>query len=333
MIDIRKLVKVGAHFGHIKSRLHPKMSRYMWGIKNNVYLFNVATTAQLIERAAQFLEKISAQNLTILWVGTKKAAQNAIRSTAENLKMPCVHHRWIGGTLSNFSQVKKSITKLLHFEDILKKSEKVSYYTKKELNTFAKIVERLKKNVSGIRNLTWPIGAIILVDIQKERSVLREAITMEIPVVALVDSNCDPSLVDYIIPTNDDSVGAIKIIIEHLEQAVVRGQKRAKQETEKKKKQQNQQDQEKPKIVAEGEKTTAIKETKKPKELVKKHVDKEKIPVKKITTPEAKPKQSVIKVADKTTAKNTTTSKIETKATQATSTEKAGPEKKKKEKN
>lgn len=232
-IDYRELVRLGAHFGHIKSRFHPKMTRYIWGIKNNVHLIDVSKTAQQTEIAAKFLESIAQDGKTILWVGTKKAAQDAIFDAAALLKAPYVNHRWVGGTLSNFSQVKKSVTKLLHYEDILAKSEKNPFYTKKELNSFNKMVERLKKSIGGIRDLTWPVGAIVLVDAMKERSALHEASTMGVPVVALVDTNCDPSLVDHVIPVNDDSARVVKLIIDYLAQATLSGQAKAKDQEKK----------------------------------------------------------------------------------------------------
>lgn len=231
-LDYRELVRLGAHFGHIKSRMHPKMSRYVWGMKNNVNLIDVSKTAQQAYVAAQFLESIAKEGKTILWVGTKKAAQEAIFEASELLKAPYVNHRWVGGTLSNFSQVKKSVTKLLHFEDILAKSEK-SFYTKKELNSFNKMVERLRKSIGGIRNLTWPVGAIVLVDVMKERSALHEAAAMGVPVVALVDTNCDPSMVTHVIPVNDDSARVIKMVVDYLAQATLKGQAQAKDQEKK----------------------------------------------------------------------------------------------------
>ena len=142
--------------------------------------------------------------------------------------MPYVNHRWIGGTLSNFSQVKKSVTKLLHYEDVLTKDSNSAFYTKKELNRFRKSIDRLKKNIGGIVNLRWPLGAVVLVDVNKEASALREAAEMRIPVVALVDTNSDPSLVSYVIPGNDDAPRSIKLIIDYLEDATRRGQEVAK---------------------------------------------------------------------------------------------------------
>jgi len=141
--------------------------------------------------------------------------------------MPAVYHRWVGGTLSNFSQVKKSVTKLLHFEDVVEKAEKYPHYTKKEINTIYKHAERLRKNVGGIRTLTWPVGAIVIIDVGREHAALREAISVGVPVVALVDTNCDPSDIDFVIPGNDDAPRAIRFIVEYLGQAAEKGQQEA----------------------------------------------------------------------------------------------------------
>jgi len=228
-MDFRDLVKVGAHFGHLKSRLNPRMMPYIWGIKNNVYLIDVSKTASLLQGAAKFLENVASQGKPILWVGTKKAAKEAINEAAKKLNMPYVSHRWIGGTLSNYSQVKKSVTKLLHYEDVLAKAEKYPHYTKKELNTFSKIAEKLKNNIGGIINLKWPIGAVVVVDVAKELSAVKEAATVGVPVVAIVDTNGDPSLVDYVIPANDDSVRSVKLIVDYLQEYAQKGQKAAKE--------------------------------------------------------------------------------------------------------
>jgi small subunit ribosomal protein S2 len=146
--------------------------------------------------------------------------------------MPFVNHRWIGGTLSNHSQVKKSVTRLVYHEDVIEKSAKVPHYTKKELNVFQKIVDRLEKNVGGIRNLRWPLGAVIIVDVKEEAAALKEAAAMGIPVVALVDTNSDPSLVDYVIPGNDDAARSIGLVMDYLVQAVQAGIEKYKKEAE-----------------------------------------------------------------------------------------------------
>ncbi len=229
MIDFRELIKAGVHFGHQTSRWVPKMKPYIWGVKNKVHLIDISKTAYQLEKAAQFLEGVAVEGKQILWVGTKRAAQEVIHTTATKLDMPYVNHRWIGGTLSNPEQVKKSVTKMLHYEDVLAKSEKFPHYTKKELNEFQKAVARLQTSIGGIRNLKWPLGAVVLVDVIKERSALREAVKMGIPVVAIVDTNGDPSFVDYVIPANDDAPRSIKVIIDYLLESVSKGQEAAAQ--------------------------------------------------------------------------------------------------------
>jgi len=226
MIELKKLIEAGVHFGHKASRWHPKMEPFIWGKRNNIHLINVRSTGERLEKAAQFLESVAAQKKTILWVGTKKAAQEAMIQVGKRTNSPYVIHRWIGGTLTNFSQVKKSLTKLLHYEDILAKSEQFNY-TKKELVVFQKMVDRLMKNVGSIRTLTMPVGAVVVVDVKKEQTSLREANAMGIPVVALIDTNSDPSLVNYPIPGNDDAASAINVIMNYLADAVQKGQELA----------------------------------------------------------------------------------------------------------
>lgn len=298
MIDfIRQLVKAGVHFGHQTSRWCPKMAPYIWGFKNKVHLIDVSKTAFQLEKAAQFLELIAAEGRPILWIGTKKAAQRVIKDQATTLKMPYVNHRWIGGTLSNHAQVKKSLTRLLHYEDILVKSKEVSYYTKKELNTFQKIVNRLDRSVGGIRNLTWPMGAVVVVDVTKEQSAVREAVSVGIPIVAIVDTNADPSLIDYVIPANDDSPQSIGVIIDYLGVAVSKGKEAAKKVAAEKQKE-------------EKDARAAVKSTKEPEQVQKtvKPVDAPKqVPQKttakktekKVATPVAKAKKTVAKKEEK----------------------------------
>ncbi len=228
MIDFRELVKAGVHFGHRRSVWCPRMEPYIWGHKNDVHLIDISKTAVQLERAAQVLEALAAAGKSVLWVGTKKAAHDVIRSAAERMDMPYVDHRWIGGTLSNYSQVKKSVTKLLHYEDVLSKEAGDTFYKKKELNRFKKAVDRLRKNIGGIVKIKWPLGAIVLVDVNKEASALREAAATKVPVIALVDTNGDPSLVDYVIPGNDDAPRSVSLIISYLEEATMRGKQTAK---------------------------------------------------------------------------------------------------------
>lgn len=228
MINFRELVKKGVHFGHQTSRWCPKMRPYIWGVHNKTHLFDVSKTAHLAEKAKLYLEQLAAEGKTFLWVGTKKAAQEPIQALANEFNMPYVIQRWVGGTLSNFSQVKKSVTKLLHLEDVLGKTNKNnSHYTKKELNNLQKVVARLEKSVGGLRKLSWPVAAIIVVDVTKEVAAIKEARKMGIPVIGLVDSNGDPSLIDFVIPGNDDATQSISIILDCLAEGVRNGKQKA----------------------------------------------------------------------------------------------------------
>lgn len=228
MIELKKLVEAGVHFGHHTSRWHPKMRTYIWGARNKTHLINVAKTAFLLDRAEKFLTDAAASGKDILWVGTKKPAQAIINDVATKLDMPYVSHRWIGGTLSNFDQVKKAVTRLLHLRDVQEKSG--DRYTKKERSMVAKEIERLEKNVGGITNMTSLPAAIVAIDAKKERSVLKEANVMGIPVICLVDTNTDPSGVSYLVPGNDDSPKSIALIINRLADAASKGVEKAKAE-------------------------------------------------------------------------------------------------------
>lgn len=223
MIDIRDLVKHGVHFGHQTSRWCPKMEPYIWGYKDDIHLIDVSKTAFALEQAAKFLETIAGEGRSVLWVGTKKAAQGIVSRTAQELNQPAVAHRWVGGTFSNYRQVRKSIAKLLHYEDILSKSDQF-HYNKKELGLLKKKADRLNVLVGGIRNLSWPVGAVVVVDVKKEHVCVKEAIAMGIPIVALVDTNSDPSHINHVIPANDDAPRSIEVLIEYLAKAVARGQ-------------------------------------------------------------------------------------------------------------
>lgn len=222
-----ELVKAGVHFGHQKSRWCPKMEPYIWGYKNKVHLINVSLTASQLEKAEKFLESVAAEGKSILWVGTKKAASKTIEEIGNRLHQPFVNHRWLGGTLLNWSQVKKSLTRLLHYEDVLAKSESNPFYTKKELNLYKKTADKLEKTVGGIRKLTLPVGAIVVVDVTKEQSAVKEAVLMGVPVVAIVDTNSDPSGVSVVVPGNDDSPQAIGLLLNHMADAVLRGKEAA----------------------------------------------------------------------------------------------------------
>ncbi len=221
MIDLKKMLEAGVHFGHKTSRWSPKMRPFIWGAKNRVHLIDVSKTAFLLERAGKFLKEVASTGGKFLLVGTKKPAQSIIQKTANTVHMPFVVHRWVGGTLSNYDQVKKAVTRLLHMRDVLQKS--TTHYKKKEISMIQKEVARLEKNVGGIIDLDYPPAAIIIVDVTKERSAVKEASRLGIPVVALVDTNADPEGVTFVIPGNDDSPKSITFIFDFLTEQIKEG--------------------------------------------------------------------------------------------------------------
>lgn len=228
-MDLKELLKSGIHFGHKTSFGNPKMRPYIWGAKNRVHLIDVSKTAFLLEKAGKKIKELVASGGSILWVGTKKPAQAIIEKAGKDLDMPSVVNRWIGGTLSNYIQVKKAVTRLLHLRDVLEKSSLSSHYTKKELVMLQKQVNRLEKNVGGIIDLAFPPAAIVIIDGKKELSASKEAFGMKIPVIGLVDTNTDPSFINHIIPGNDDSPKSIKLVIEYLVNCAAEGKKLAKE--------------------------------------------------------------------------------------------------------
>jgi small subunit ribosomal protein S2 len=276
MFDFKKLLKAGVHFGHKTSFGNPKMRPYIWGAKNRIHLIDVSKTAFLLDHAGKKLKELVENGGSILWVGTKKPAQSIIEKAGRELEMPNVVNRWIGGTLSNYSQVKKAMTRLLHLRDILKKS--TTHYTKKELVMLQKQLSRLEKNIGGIINIEFPPAAIVVVDAKKEHSAVKEAFGMGIPVIALVDTNTDPSFVKYVIPGNDDSPRSIEIIIGYLVECAAEGKKLAK---EKKPEEEKKKEPAKKKVVA---KEKIIKE----KKVKEKKVKKVKKVAKKTTTKKTK---------------------------------------------
>jgi small subunit ribosomal protein S2 len=221
LIDLKQMLEAGVHFGHRTSRWSPKMKPFIWGAKNKIHLIDVSKTALLLERAGKFIKDITSTGGKVLFVGTKKAAQEIVQKTATNTGMPFVINRWVGGTLSNYDQVKKAVTRLLHMRDILQKN--TSHYKKKELSMIQKEMARLEKNVGGIINFDYPPAALIVVDAKKEVSAIKEAMRMRIPVIALIDTNTDPIGVSHIIPGNDDSPKAISFIMQHIESYVKAG--------------------------------------------------------------------------------------------------------------
>jgi small subunit ribosomal protein S2 len=197
------------------------MRPYIWGAKNKIHLIDVSKTAILLEKIGAFVKEVSSNGGVFLWVGTKKAAQPIVLRIANNLKMPCVINRWIGGTLTNYDQVKKAITRLLHLRDVAQKA--TSYYKKKEIVMLNKEIARLEKNIGGIIDFEFPPAGIIIIDAKKEQTAIREASSIGLPIIGLIDTNTDPEGVTHIIPANDDSPKSIAFVLNYLESCAKEG--------------------------------------------------------------------------------------------------------------
>jgi small subunit ribosomal protein S2 len=222
---IELLFEAGVQYGHRTKCWCPKMKPFIWGEKDGIYLINVALTDIQLSKAEEKLESIAASGLPILWVGTKKVARNIVTKHAIACDSPYFSNRWIGGSLTNYHEVKKAVKNMLFNEEILQKSDR-SFHTKKELNVLGKKIDRAKKTVSGIEKLTWPIGALVIVDAQKDRVAINEAYRMGIPVISLVDTNCDPEGISIVIPANDDLEKSIDILLKYLSDSIVRGKEK-----------------------------------------------------------------------------------------------------------
>lgn len=220
-IDLKEMLKAGVHFGHRTSRWCPKMRPFIWGARNHVHLIDVSKTAFLLERAGKVLKDLASQGGVFLLVGTKKPAQDIIKRMATELGMPYLINRWVGGTLTNFEQVKKAILRYLHLCDVIKRP--TTHLKKKEVVTIQKEIDRLEKNIGGIVDLTFPPAALIVVDAQKEASAIKEATNIGIPIFALVDTNTNPEGINFVIPSNDDSPRAIRYIMDYLQVQIQEG--------------------------------------------------------------------------------------------------------------
>ncbi len=209
---IEEMLKAGLHFGHKTYKWHPKMKPYIYNSRNNIYIINIEKTRELLGKALEFIDKLAKENGTILFVGIKPQAEKIISKYAQELKMPYVVNKWIGGTLTNYAVIKKMIKK---FKDLKEKEEtgKLKKYTKKEQIKFAKEIEKLKKTIGGISIMEKLPQALFIWDVKKGKIALSEANKKKIPVIAVVDTNCNPENIDYPIPANDDTTKGLELIM------------------------------------------------------------------------------------------------------------------------
>jgi small subunit ribosomal protein S2 len=223
VISMKQLLEAGVHFGHQTRRWNPKMAKYIFTERNGIYIIDLQKTVKKVDEAYDFIKSVSQDGKDVLFVGTKKQAQEAIAEEATRSGMHFVNNRWLGGMLTNFKTIKTRINRL---EELQKMEEDGIFEVlpKKEVIKLKNQQEKLVKNLGGIRNMVQDkVGALFIVDPRKEKNAISEAKILGIPVVAIVDTNCDPDEIDYVIPGNDDAIRAVRLITAKMADAVIEG--------------------------------------------------------------------------------------------------------------
>ena len=224
-ISMKMLLEAGVHFGHQTNKWNPKMKPYIFGARNNIYIIDLQQTVGMFQTAYNFVVDAVSQNREILFVGTKKQSQEAIKEEAVRCGMPYVNKRWLGGMLTNFVTIKKSIDRLNTLSKMFD-DDSIKAFPKKEITKLQKEKEKLEDVLGGIRNMKSHPSAVFIVDPHREHIAIQEAKKLAIPIVGIVDTNCDPDDIDYIIPGNDDAIRAIKLFASKFADAVIEGRKR-----------------------------------------------------------------------------------------------------------
>ena len=219
---IRELLENGVHFGHQTNKWNPKMGKFIFGEKSGIYIIDLEKTEKALIEAIDFLYDLTASGKSVLFVGTKKQAKEIIKGQAKRCEMYYVDERWLGGTLTNFTTIRKSVDRLKYLEE-LKTTEEYPLFTKKEKAHFDKEEQKLNKHLGGIREMAKVPDVLIIVDAEAEAIAVKEAYKIGIPIVALIDTNCDPDKIDFPIPGNDDAIRSIQYVVAKLADAVEKG--------------------------------------------------------------------------------------------------------------
>lgn len=222
LITMKQLLEAGVHFGHQTRRWNPKMKPYLFGARNGIYIIDLQKTVRLFKKAHNFIQQTVGKGESVLFVGTKKQAQDAIYEEASRCGQFYVNQRWLGGMLTNFSTIRKSVERLNSIASLLDKADETNF-TKRELANLRRKFDKLNKNLAGVREMRKLPGALFVVDPKNENIAVQEARKLKIPIVAIVDSNCDPDEVDYVIPGNDDAIRAIRLFAAKMADACVEG--------------------------------------------------------------------------------------------------------------
>lgn len=220
VISMKQLLEAGVHFGHQTRRWNPKMKKYIFTERNGIYIIDLQKTVKKVDEAFNFMREVAADNGTILFVGTKKQAQDSVKEEAERSGQYYVNHRWLGGTLTNFDTIKKRIQ---HLKKIEKMAEDGTFEVlpKKEVVLLKKEQEKLERFLGGIKEMKGIPDAMFIVDPRKERIAVAEARKLNIPIIGIVDTNCDPDEIDYVIPANDDAIRAVKLLTAKMADAII----------------------------------------------------------------------------------------------------------------
>ncbi len=224
-VSMKQLLESGVHFGHQTNRWNPKMKQYIFGARNGIYIIDLQKTLRMFEVAYNFVVDIVTEGGTILFIGTKRQGQESVRGEAERCGMPYVNQRWLGGMLTNFNTIKKSIDRLNTLDEMLA-DESINAFTKKEILMTQKKRDKLEKVLGGIRNMNGLPQGVFVVDSRRENIAVNEAGKLKIPIMAIVDTNCDPDVIDYVIPGNDDAIRAIKLFSSKIADAVIEGKRK-----------------------------------------------------------------------------------------------------------
>ena len=221
-VTMRRMLEAGVHFGHQTRFWNPKMAPFIFGVRNRIHIINLESTLPLYGEATRFVSKLVADGGTILFVGSKRAAQKAMREEARRCGMPFVSHRWLGGMLTNFKTIRQSIKRLRDLEEITADGGSADF-TKKEILGLSRELEKLERTLGGIKDMASLPDAVFIVDVGHEEIAIKETKKLGIPVIAVVDTNCSPDSVDYIIPGNDDAMRAIQLYAQGIADAVLEG--------------------------------------------------------------------------------------------------------------
>jgi small subunit ribosomal protein S2 len=223
-VDIKQLLEAGVHFGHKTSRWHPKMAPYIHSKRQDSHIIDLTKTVEGLEVALPFLTSVAASGKQVLFVGTKKQSKDAVKELAEKINQPYVTERWIGGMLTNVATVNQQIKKLKDLENRLGNGELEKRYNKLEVQRFSEEIEELNLKYGGIKNLNGRPGAVVVVDVLTDDGAIKEAKVLGVPIVGVVDTNVDPTLVDYVVPGNDDAIKGTKLLLDYFGAAVAEGQ-------------------------------------------------------------------------------------------------------------